>query len=294
MAIKKVFVVGAGLMGGGITQVTAAAGYEVTMRDIAQEPLVRSMKEIERSLGKFVSKEKLSEDQAKKALANITTTTDMADAADADLIIEAVFEKIELKQDVFRQLDEICRPDCVLATNTSAISITSIASVTKRPEKVVGTHFFSPVPMMRLCELIYGLQTADETMAVVEEFAKTIGKEPVIVRKDVAGFIANRVGLAMSGVAIDLLAAGVATPADIDKTMKLGFAHRMGPLETSDLTGIDVLMNAMKAIYNETQDERYIPPELMQRMVAAGLLGRKTGKGWYDYSTGEQVSYWKL
>jgi 3-hydroxybutyryl-CoA dehydrogenase len=294
MAGKNVFVVGAGLMGGGITQVAATAGYQVTMRDVAQEPLDRSMKEIERSLGKFVSKEKLSEDQAKKALANIKTTTDMADAADADLVVEAVFEKIDLKQDVFRQLDDICKPECVLATNTSAISITSIASVTKRPEKVVGTHFFSPVPMMKLCELIYGLQTADETMAEVEEFARAIGKETVIVRKDVAGFIANRVGLAMSGVAIDLVAAGVATPEDIDKTMKLGFAHRMGPLETSDLTGIDVLMNAMKAIYNETQDERYAPPELMQRMVAAGLLGRKTGKGWYDYSSGEQVSYWKL
>jgi 3-hydroxybutyryl-CoA dehydrogenase len=294
MAVKRVFVVGAGLMGGGITQVAAAAGYQVTMRDIAQEPLDKSMKEIERSLGKFVSKEKLSEDQAKKAIANIKTTTEMADAADADLVVEAVFEKIDLKQDVFKQLDEICKPDCVLATNTSAISITSIASVTKRPEKVVGTHFFSPVPMMKLCELIYGLQTADETMAAAEEFAQAIGKETVIVRKDVAGFIANRVGLAMSGVAIDLLAAGVATPEDIDKTMKLGFAHRMGPLETSDLTGIDVLMNAMRAIYNETQDERYVPPELMQRMVAAGLLGRKTGKGWYDYSTGEQVSYWKI
>lgn len=294
MAIKKVFVVGAGLMGGGITQVTATAGYEVTMRDIAQEPLDRSMKEIERSLGKFVSKEKLSEDQATKALANITTTTDMADAADADLIIEAVFEKIELKQDVFRQLDEICKPECVLATNTSAISITSIASVTKRPEMVVGTHFFSPVPMMRLCELIRGLQTSDETLDAAVEFAHSIGKETVVVQKDVAGFIANRVGLAMTVVAISLIERGVATPEDIDKAMKLGFAHRMGPLETSDLTGIDVLFNALKAIYNETQDERYAPPELMQRMVAAGLLGRKTGKGWYDYSSGEQVSYWKL
>lgn len=294
MAIKKVFVVGAGLMGGGITQVTATVGYEVTMRDIAQEPLDRSMKEIERSLGKFVSKEKLSEDQATKALANITTTTDMADAADADLIIEAVFEKIELKQDVFRQLDEICKPECVLATNTSAISITSIASVTKRPEMVVGTHFFSPVPMMRLCELIRGLQTSDETLDAAVEFAHSIGKETVVVQKDVAGFIANRVGLAMTVVAISLIERGVATPEDIDKAMKLGFAHRMGPLETSDLTGIDVLFNALKAIYNETQDERYAPPELMQRMVAAGLLGRKTGKGWYDYSSGEQVSYWKL
>jgi 3-hydroxybutyryl-CoA dehydrogenase len=294
MAIKKVFVVGAGLMGGGITQVAATAGYRVAMRDIAQEPLDRSMKEIERSLGKFASKEKITEEQANQALANITPTTEMADAADADLVIEAVFEKIDLKQDVFKQLDEICKPDCILATNTSAISITSIASVTKRPDVVVGTHFFSPVPMMKLCELIYGLETSDETMKAVEAFAQDIGKETVVVRKDVAGFIANRVGLAMSGAAIDLVAAGVATPQDVDKTMKLGFAHRMGPLETADLTGIDVLMNAMKAIYNETQDERYWPPELMQRMVAAGLMGRKTKKGFYDYSSGEQVAYWEL
>jgi len=292
MAIKKVFVVGAGLMGGGITQVTAAAGHKVTMRDIAQEPLDKSMKEIERSLGKFVSKEKLTEDQAKKALANIETTTEMSGAAEADLVIEAVFEKIELKQDIFKQLDEVCKADCVLATNTSAISITSIASVTKRPENVVGMHFFSPVPMMQLCELIRGLLTSDETLAAAEEFARNIGKQTVIVQKDVAGFIANRVGLAMIGVAVSLVERGVASPQDIDKAMKLGFAHRMGPLETADLTGVDILHNAMKAVYNETQDERYQPPELMQRMVAAGVLGRKTGKGFYDYSSGEQVPYW--
>jgi 3-hydroxybutyryl-CoA dehydrogenase len=294
MAIKKVFVVGAGLMGGGITQISATAGYQVTMRDIAQEPLDKAMKEIERSLGKFASKGKITEEQAKQAIKNITTTTEMSAAADADRVVEAVFEKIELKQDVFKQLDEVCKPECILASNTSAISITSIASVTKHPENVVGTHFFSPVPMMQLCEVIRGLQTSDETVAAVLDFAKAIGKETVVVQKDVAGFIANRVGLAMSCVAIKLVEAGVATPEDIDKTMKLGFGHRMGPLETSDMTGIDILMNAMKAIYNETQDERYAPPEIMQRMVAAGLLGRKTGKGWYDYSTGEQVAYWKL
>jgi len=294
MAVSKVFVVGAGLMGGGITQVAATAGYKVVMRDIAQEAVDRSMKEIERSLGKFVSKEKITSEQAEQALANITTTTEMDGAADADLVIEAVFENIELKQDVFRQLDAITPPGCILATNTSAISITSIASVTGRPDKVVGVHFFSPVPMMKLCELIYGLETSDETMGEVDAFAQSIGKETVIVRKDVAGFIANRVGLAMTAVAFSLVEKGVATPQDIDKAMRLGFAHRMGPCETVDLTGIDVLMNAMKAIYNETQDERYWPPELMLRMVTAGLLGRKTGKGFYDYSSGEQVAYWEL
>jgi len=294
MAIKKVFVVGAGLMGSGIAQVAATAGYEVTMRDINDEALAKGMGSIEKSLGKFVEKGKVPEDTAKSALANLKTTTDMADAADADLVVEAVFEKIELKQDVFKQLDEITGPDCILATNTSAISITSIASVTSRPEKVVGTHFFSPVPMMTLCELIYGLQTAPETMEACKAWAEDIGKETVVVNKDVAGFIANRVGLAMSGVAMNIVAMGVATPQDVDKTMKLGFAHRMGPCETADLTGIDVLMNAMKAIYNETQDERYWPPELMQRMVAAGLLGRKAGKGFYDYSSGKQEAYWTL
>jgi 3-hydroxybutyryl-CoA dehydrogenase len=294
MSIKKVFVVGAGLMGGGITQVTATAGYEVVMRDMTDEILKKSVETINWSVDKFASKGKITEDQAKQAMANIKTTTDLADAADADLVIEAVFEKIELKQEIFKTLDEVCKPDCILASNTSAISITNIASATKRPELVVGTHFFSPVPMMRLCELIRGLLTADETLDTCVEFAKSIGKETVIVNKDVAGFIANRVGLAMSGVAIDLVANGVATPQDVDKTMKLGFSHTMGPCETADLTGIDVLMNAMKAVYNETQDERYWPPELMQRMVASGLLGRKTKKGFYDYSSGKQEPYWTL
>lgn len=294
MAIKKVFVVGAGLMGGGITQVTATAGYEVVMRDMTDEILKKSVETINWSVDKFASKGKITEDQAKQAMANIKTTTDLADAADADLVIEAVFEKIELKQEIFKTLDEVCKPDCILATNTSAISITNIAAATKRPEKVVGTHFFSPVPMMRLCELIRGLMTSDESLDTCVEFAKSIGKETVIVEKDVAGFIANRVGLAMSGAAIDIVASGVATPQDVDKTMKLGFSHTMGPCETADLTGIDVLMNAMKAIYNETQDEKYWPPELMQRMVASGLLGRKTKKGFYDYSSGKQEPYWTL
>ena len=294
MAIKKVFVVGAGLMGSGIAQVAATAGYQVTMRDISDEALDNGIKSIEKSLGKFVEKGKVPEDTAKSALANLKITKEMSEAADADLVVEAVLEKIELKQDVFKALDDITGPDCILATNTSAISITSIASVTSRPEKVVGTHFFSTVPMMRLCELIYGLQTAKETMDAAVAWAEDIGKETVVVNKDVAGFIANRVGLAMSCMAIDVVAMGVATTQDVDKTMKLGFAHRMGPCETADMTGIDVLMNAMKAIYNETQDERYWPPELMQRMVASGLLGRKTGKGFYDYSSGQQEAYWTL
>ena len=294
MAIRKVFVVGAGLMGGGITQVTATAGYQVKMRDMNDEILEKSMESIKWSLEKFVSKGKITEEQARQAIDNIEPTTELSDAADADLVIEAVFERLELKQDVFKQLNEATSPEAILATNTSAISITSIAAATSRPDKVVGTHFFSPVPMMRLCELIRGLHTSDDTLKAAEDFARSIGKETVVVQKDVAGFIANRIGLAASSAAVKLVASGAATPQDIDKAMRLGFGHAMGPCETSDLTGIDVLMNAMKAIYNETQDETYWPPELMQRMVAAGLLGRKTKKGFYDYSSGRQEPYWKL
>ena len=293
--IRRVTVVGSGTMGHGIGQVFAMGGYSVVLHDTTEDEIAHAFARIQGNLAELVDLDAMTSQEAAMTLSRISGTSVLEQAvADADLVIEAVFEKIELKQDVFRQLDEICKPDCILATNTSAISITSIASVTKRPEMVVGTHFFSPVPMMRLCELIRGLQTSDATLDAAIEYAHSIGKESVVVQKDVAGFIANRVGLAMTVVAISLVERGVATPEDIDKAMKLGFAHRMGPLETSDLTGIDVLFNALKAIYNETQDERYAPPEIMQRMVAASLLGRKTGKGWYDYSSGEQVSYWKL
>ena len=294
MAIKKVFVVGAGLMGGGITQVAATAGYEVTMRDISQEALDKSMETIEWSVNKFASKGKITEDVARQAMANIKPTTEMADAADADLVIEAVFENLELKQEVFKELDGIVMEDTVIATNTSAISITTISSATGRPEQVVGTHFFSPVPMMKLCELIRGLETSDETLAAMEEFARSIGKETVIVEKDVAGFLANRIGLTATVEAINLVASGVATPQDVDKAMRLGFGHAMGPCETADLTGIDILMHACEAIYDETRNEKYWPPELMRRMVTAGLKGRKTKKGFYDYSSGKQEPHWTL
>ena len=294
MAIKKVFVVGAGLMGGGITQVTATAGYQVKMRDMTDEILEKSMESIKWSLEKFASKGKITEEQAKQAIDNIEPTTEMSDAADADLVIEAVFEKLELKQDVFKKLDEVTKPEAILATNTSAISITSIATATSRPEQVVGTHFFSPVPMMRLCELIRGLHTSDDTLKEAVDFAQSIGKETVVVRKDVAGFIANRIGLTSTVEAIRLVEAGVASPGDIDRAMRLGFGHTMGPCETADMTGIDILMHALEAIYMETRNEKYWPPELMRRMVASGLLGRKTKKGFYDYSSGQQEPYWKL
>ncbi|MBC7253642.1 MAG: 3-hydroxyacyl-CoA dehydrogenase family protein [Actinobacteria bacterium] len=294
MEIKKVFVVGSGLMGSGIAQVTAFAGYQVKMHDVDEERTAKGMEAIRSSLGKFLSKEKITQEQHDAALANLATTTDLKEASDCDLVVEAVFEDLEVKRQVFAQLDEICPPHTILATNTSAIPISSIAAATKRPDKVVGTHFFSPVPLMRLCEIIRGLQTSEETMDVAEKWAQSVGKETVRVLKDHAGFIANRLYLPMGMEAARMLEAGVATPEDIDKAMRLGYNLPMGPLELADMTGIDVLMNACLAIYNDTGDPKYYPPPLVRRMVAAGLLGRKTGRGYYDYSSGKQESYWKL
>ena len=294
MEIKNVFVVGSGLMGGGIAQVSAVAGYKVKMHDVKEEFTAKGLDAIKGSMGKFLSKEKITQEKHDAALANLTTTTDLADAADADLVVEAVFENLDVKKEVFGKLDEVCPAHTILASNTSAIPISSIAAGTKRPDKVVGTHFFSPVPLMRLCEIIRGLQSSDETVEAAEAWAQSVGKETVRVLKDHAGFIANRLYLPMGCEAARMLEAGVATPEDIDKAMRLGYNLPMGPLELADMTGIDVLFNASTAIYNDTGDPKFYPPPLMRRMVAAGLLGRKTGKGYYDYSSGKQESYWKL
>jgi 3-hydroxybutyryl-CoA dehydrogenase len=294
MEIKNVFVVGSGLMGGGIAQVSAVAGYKVKMHDVKEEFTAKGLDAIKGSMGKFLSKEKITQEKHDAALANLTTTTDLADAADADLVVEAVFENLDVKKEVFGKLDEVCPAHTILASNTSAIPISSIAAGTKRPDKVVGTHFFSPVPLMRLCEIIRGLQSSDETVEAAEAWAQSVGKETVRVLKDHAGFIANRLYLPMGCEAARMLEAGVATPEDIDKAMRLGYNLPMGPLELADMTGIDVLMNASTAIYNDTGDPKFYPPPLMRRLVAAGMLGRKTGRGYYDYSSGKQENYWKL
>ena len=293
MKIERVFVVGSGLMGGGITQVSAQAGYKVTMHDVKQEFCDKGLEAIKFSLGKFLQKEKISQDHHDAALSNISTTTRLEDAKDADLVVEAVFEKLEVKKEVFGKLDKICPTESILATNTSAIPISNIAGATQRVDKVVGTHFFSPVPLMRLCEIITGVQTSDETIATAKEWAESVGKTTVLVKKDHAGFIANRLGLPMSLEAIRMLEAGVADPENIDNAMRFGFNHPMGPLELADFTGIDVLLNASMAIYNDTKDPKYFPPPLMQRMVESGLCGKKTGKGFYDYASGKKESYWK-
>ncbi|MFF7678232.1 MULTISPECIES: 3-hydroxyacyl-CoA dehydrogenase family protein [Streptomycetaceae] len=280
---KKLAVIGAGLMGSGIAQVSAQAGYEVVLRDITDEALARGKGGIEASYEKFVAKGRLAAEDAAAALARITTTTDLDAAADADIVVEAVFEKIEVKQEIFRALDKIAKADAVLASNTSAIPITKIAAVTERPESVVGTHFFSPVPLMQLCELVRGYKTSDETLARAKAFAEEVGKTTIVVNRDVAGFVTTRLIAALVVEATKLYESGVATAEDIDVACKLGFGHAMGPLATADLTGVDILLHAADNIYTESQDEKFAPPELMRRMVDAGALGRKSGEGFYRY-----------
>lgn len=280
---KKLAVIGAGLMGSGIAQVAAQAGYEVVLRDITDDTLDGARKAIAESYGRFVAKDRMSPDDADTALARIRTTTDLDAAADADIVVEAVFEQIDVKHEVFRVLDRISREDAVLATNTSAIPITNIAAVTNRPERVVGTHFFSPVPLMKLCELVRGLKTSDETLAAARAFAEGVGKTCVVVNKDVAGFVTTRLICALAMEAVRLYEAGVASAEDIDTACKLGFGHPMGPLATVDMTGVDILRDATTNIYDETQDEKFFPPELLSRMVSAGDIGRKSGRGFYQY-----------
>ena len=281
---QQVAVIGAGLMGAGIAQVAAASGYDVVLRDVTGAALERGLGSIQASYAKFVEKGRMSAGDADAALGRITTTTELEAAASADLVVEAVFETIEVKAEVFRALDRICKDGAVLASNTSAIPITSIASVTQRPEDVVGTHFFSPVPLMRLCEVVRGYKTSEQTLSVATEFAQTVGKTVVVVNRDVAGFVTTRLISALAMEAIRLVESGVASAEDVDTACRLGFGHAMGPLETADMTGVDIMLNATSNIYADTQDETFAPPELLRRMVAAGDLGRKSGRGFYPYA----------
>ncbi|OIV36841.1 3-hydroxybutyryl-CoA dehydrogenase [Mangrovactinospora gilvigrisea] len=270
-------------MGSGIAQVAAQSGRRVVLRDVTEEALGRARAAIERSYAKFVEKGRLAAEDAEAALARIATTTDLDAAGEADIVVEAVFEEIGVKHEVFRELDRIAKDGAVLASNTSALPITKIASVTQRPEAVVGTHFFSPVPMMALCELVRGLKTSDETLARARAFAEGAGKTCVVVNRDVAGFVTTRLITALAMEAVRLVETGVASAEDIDIACKLGFGHTMGPLATTDLTGTDVLLHATENIYRETRDEKFAPPELLSRMVEAGDLGRKSGHGFYSY-----------
>ena len=270
-------------MGSGIAQVSAVAGHSVVLRDVTDQALDRARAGIETSLSRFVAKGKLDAAAADEALERISTTTELDVVAGADVVVEAVFESLDVKQEIFRELDRLCGDSALLATNTSAIPITSIASVTDRPESVVGTHFFSPVPMMALCELVRGYKTSDETLGRARDFAESVGKTCVVVNRDVAGFVTTRLICALAMEAVRLVEDGIATAEDVDTACRLGFGHAMGPLATIDLTGVDILRNASRNIYDDTADEKFFPPETLARMVAAGDLGRKSGRGFYSY-----------
>ena len=283
MRITTVGIVGAGTMGNGIAQALATAGIEVIITDIAETALQNALRTIGGSLDRLLKKEKISEEQKAATLARIATSTELAAVADCDLVIEAATENETLKLKIFGQLDAVARPDAILASNTSSISITKLAAATKRPAQVIGMHFFNPVPMMALVEIIRGLQTDDATQAATEALAKQIGKTPVKVRNS-PGFVVNRVLIPMINEAIFALGEGLATAAEIDEAMKLGAAHPLGPLALCDLIGLDVQLAIMQVLYEGFRDSKYRPAPLLVDMVEAGYLGRKTGRGFFTYS----------
>jgi 3-hydroxybutyryl-CoA dehydrogenase len=283
MKIKKSFIVGSGLMGSGIAQVCAQAGIDVFLYDIDTEVLKKAMDNIEWSVNKFVEKGKVKE-QGRTIMKRIKPVSDFSEAETAELIIEAVFEKIDLKREIFKKVDEICAPEALIASNTSAIPITELAAVTGKPERVLGLHFFSPVPMMQAVEVIKGIATTDETARKGREFVLQIGKEPIMVNRDITGFVINRINFPSTIEAMNLVEKGIATVEDIDKGMKLASGRKMGIFETGDMVGLDVTYGAMMAMYKESGDPRWYPPMILRRKVKAGHLGRKVGKGWYEYN----------
>jgi 3-hydroxybutyryl-CoA dehydrogenase len=284
MDVKTIGVLGAGTMGNGIAQVAAQAGYQVIMRDIEDRFVENGIKAIDKFLAKSVEKGKMTEEQKKTVTGRIKGTSRMEDLKDVDLLIEAVFEDLELKKTLFKQLDELTRKDVILTSNTSSMSITEIAVATKRPEKVAGMHFFNPAPLMKLVEVIRGFQTNDETVRVLMDLTKKLGKEPVEVKKDTPGFLVNRLMIPHMVEAVRVVEEGVASIEDIDKAVKLGLNYPMGPFELMDLTGIDIAHHVMDYFYKELNKEsKWATPGLMKQMVRAGRLGRKTGGGWYKY-----------
>lgn len=285
MEIKKLGVVGAGAMGNGIAQLAAQIGCDVVMRDIEDAFVERGMKNIDRFLSKSVEKGKLESKEKDAILGRITGTTDMSRLKDVDFVIEAVIEDLELKKSVFKELDELCRPEVVLASNTSSMSLTEIAAATKRPENVCGMHFFNPVPLMRLVEVIRGYATSDETVAITTDLATKMGKTTVEVKKDSPGFIVNRIMIPHMVEAIKIVEEGIATKEDVDTAVKNGLNYPMGPFELMDLTGIDICYFVNEYFHKELNKElKWVSPNLFKTMIRANKLGRKTGEGWYDYS----------
>ncbi|MBW1779608.1 MAG: 3-hydroxybutyryl-CoA dehydrogenase [Deltaproteobacteria bacterium] len=284
MEIKKIGVVGAGAMGNGIAQVAAQIGCDVVMRDVKDEFVERGMKSIDRFLSRSVEKGKMEAATKDTILGRIQGTTDLTLVKDVDFVIEAVIEDLELKKKVFKELDELCSPEVILASNTSSMSLTEIAAATNRPEKVCGMHFFNPVPLMRLVEVIRGFSTSDETVKTTTELAQKMGKITVEVKKDSPGFIVNRIMIPHLLEAIKIAEEGIATVEDIDTAVKNGLNYPMGPFELMDLTGIDVCYFVAEYFYKELNKEsKWVSPNLLKTMIRANKLGRKTGGGWYEY-----------